>query len=167
MLNILLVDDDPLVRDTLGMGLEDYCSAMVVCSNNGASAIEAMQHHRLDAMITDVDLPDFSGLELAERAANQNIPTLLVPGHADAVAVCVQYNYPLLAKPFLPSTLAEETLRIIRSAEKNVAQVRASSQKLKATAAGLAEAIAEARRLVAQTTLVIARNTSAGERPAD
>jgi DNA-binding response OmpR family regulator len=107
-----------------------------------------MKGQRLDAMITDVDLPDINGFELAECAANLNVPILLAPGHPDAVSVCLQYSYPHLAKPFLPSDLAERAIQIIRAAADNIAQVRASTAKLVTTAADLDEAIKQARRTI-------------------
>jgi CheY-like chemotaxis protein len=42
----------------------------------------------------------YGGLELAARAANRNIPSLLCTGHPDALAQLQEHDYPHLAKPF-------------------------------------------------------------------
>lgn len=157
MLRMLVVDDDPNVCEAMKAGLEDYCGAAVLCGSTGASAIEFLKSQRLDAAIIDVDLPDVSGIELANRAANLNVPILLTAGHPDAVSLCADFSYPYLAKPFLPSILAEEAIHIIRKAAENIAQVRDLSAKLTATAASLAEAIKTARGLIGQSTQIISR----------
>jgi DNA-binding NtrC family response regulator len=157
MPRVLVVDDDLTVCDAIQAGLEEYCGATVICRSTGVAAIEVMRDQRLDAIITDADLPDINGFELAERAANLNIPILLAPGHPDAMALCQQYSYPHLAKPFLPSDLAEKAIQIIRAAAENIAQVRASTMKLVATAADLDEAIKQARRTIAKNFSVAER----------
>jgi CheY-like chemotaxis protein len=162
MLRVLVVDDEPTVCDAMQAGLEEYCGATVLCRSTGVAAMEVMKGQRIDAIVTDVDLPDINGFELAERAANLNIPILLAPGHPDAMAMCLRYSYPHLAKPFLPTDLAEKAIQIIRAAAENIAQVRASSAKLRATAANLDEAIKEARRTIAQSLSITARIARGG-----
>lgn len=157
MLRVLVVDHEPTVRDTIQAGLEEYCGATVLCRSTGVAAIDVMKDQRLDAIITDVDLPDINGFELAGRAANLNIPILLAPGHPDAMALCLRYSYPHLAKPFLPSDLAEKAIQIIRAAAENIAQVRVSTAQLAATAADLDEAIKQARRTIAESLSTTAR----------
>jgi len=157
MLRVLVVDDEPTICDAIQAGLEEYCGATVLCRSTGVAALEVMKGQRLDAIVTDVDLSDINGFELAERAANLNIPILLAPGHPDAVMMCARYSYPHLAKPFLPSDLAEKAIQIIRAAAENIAQVRASTAQLTATAADLYEAIKQARRTIAQSLSIIAR----------
>ena len=164
MLRMLVVDDEPTVCDAMQAGLEEYCGATVLCRSTGGAAVDVMKNQRLDAIIADVDLPGINGFELAERAANLNIPILLSPGHPDAVAVCLQYSYPHLAKPFLPSDLAEKAIQIIRASAENIAQVRASTEKLMAGAADLDEAIKQARRTVDQSLSITARIVSGGGR---
>jgi DNA-binding response OmpR family regulator len=48
--------------------------------------LRAIEKVGFDLAIIDVNLPEISGYELARRAANRNIPTLLSSGHPDADA---------------------------------------------------------------------------------
>ena len=157
MFRVLVVDDEPTVSETVQAGLEEFCGAEVMCRETGAAGVAALREKRLDAALFDVDLPDMSGFELAERAVSLNIPVLLMPGHPSSIDICQHCDYPHLPKPFLPEDLAERTLRLIRAAEGNIAQVRAATERLKANAAGLAETMADTKLTVAQTREILAQ----------
>jgi DNA-binding response OmpR family regulator len=158
MLNLLVVDDDSIVAETMRMGLEDYCCADVVCTRTGTSALELMRVLHLDAVLIDASLPDITGFEVADYACQRSIPALITTGHPDSVLVCRHYGYPFLKKPFLPSTLAERTRGLIRLAQENVAMVRASNARLRQVAGDLGKVIMEGRRLVEESRRARVRN---------
>lgn len=151
MIQVLVVEDDPLVSATIQAELEDYCSAEVICRRTGASAMEVLKTRRLNAALIDALLPDMSGLELAERAANLNIPIMMTSGHPDAIVLCRRYSVPCIEKPFSPATLAERTISLIRQAEENIALVVASCAKLRERADSLRIVITESRRLIEES----------------
>ena len=95
--------------------------------------------------------PDVSGLELARRATNRNIPILLCSGHPDLIAKLRRFNYPYLSKPFDLDNLVTEAKRILADTDRNIRQVRASLLRVQETAAQLNAEIAKARRLVAES----------------
>ena len=148
VLNLLVVDDDPIVSEAMRMGLEDYCRADVVCTRTGVSALELLRALRLDAALIDASLPDMTGFEVADHACVLHIPALITTGHPDSLVVCRHYGYPFLEKPFLPSILAERTQALIRLAQENVAMIRASNARLRQVAGDLRKVVTEARRLV-------------------
>ncbi|OJF12043.1 response regulator [Couchioplanes caeruleus] len=83
----------------------------VVAATDGAEALEAVRRHKPDVVITDVDMPRMSGLELcrAIRAdpGLEHIPVVLASGSllpGDARAGEVGASATLL-KPFLPAQL--------------------------------------------------------------
>ena len=83
----------------------------VVAATDGAAALEAVRRHRPDVVVTDVDMPRMTGLDLcrAIRAdeALRHIPVVLASGSmlpGDARAAEVGANATLL-KPFLPAQL--------------------------------------------------------------
>lgn len=151
VLNLLVVDDDPIVSETMRKGLENYCWADVVCTGTGASAIELLRVLRLDAALVDASLPDMTGFEVVDYACELNIPALITTGHPESLLVCRDYGYPFLEKPFLPSALVERTQALIRLARENVAMVRASNARVKQAARDSGMVIAEARRLVEES----------------
>ncbi|MFI7603209.1 response regulator [Actinoplanes sp. NPDC049681] len=83
----------------------------VVATTDGAAALEAVRRHRPDVVITDVDMPKMTGLDLcrAIRADDglRHIPVVLASGSmlpGDARAAEVGASATLL-KPFLPAQL--------------------------------------------------------------
>lgn len=113
---ILVVDDDPLVRDILVriLDLEDLA---VRVAEDGEHAVRDASELRPDAIVLDLGLPDIDGFEVCSRLradpALASIPVVLLTGHDDdetrraaELAGCACY----LTKPFSPLALIE-TLR--------------------------------------------------------
>src|SRR5436190_23320182 len=63
---LLIVDDEPLIRETLAeyLGQEGY--AVSACAT-GAEALALAGESRHDVVLCDVQLPDVDGLELLDR----------------------------------------------------------------------------------------------------
>ncbi|MEV8503196.1 response regulator [Actinoplanes sp. NPDC051475] len=83
----------------------------VVATTDGAAALEAVRRHRPDVVVTDVDMPKMTGLELCRAiradAGLRHIPVVLASGSmlpGDARAAEVGATATLL-KPFLPAQL--------------------------------------------------------------
>jgi DNA-binding response OmpR family regulator len=64
--SILVVDDEPLIAETLTLILRDAGFDPYV-AHNATSALELIPQVRPDLMLTDVILPGMNGLELAVR----------------------------------------------------------------------------------------------------
>ena len=95
---ILLVDDDPEVREIVSDILIDY-GHRVFAADGGASALRLLEDTpEIELMITDVRMPDISGLELAARArrARDGIRIILISGYFLAHDVGMR----VLLKPF-------------------------------------------------------------------
>ena len=105
-LSILAVDDDPLVlMNTVAM-LEEM-GHRVLQATRGAEALEMLRRLRaIDLLVTDVMMPEMTGVELARRAseARPDLPILLVTGYADLPPG--GQKLPRLAKPFSLADLA-------------------------------------------------------------
>jgi two-component system, cell cycle response regulator CpdR len=65
-LDILYVEDNDELRESIGMLLEGDERVVVRCAN-GEQALAACAQHRFDVVITDVSLPGMSGADLARR----------------------------------------------------------------------------------------------------
>jgi two-component system cell cycle response regulator CpdR len=73
LLSILYVEDNPELRENIGILMEADDREIVTCATaEEALAINAMRH--FDLVVTDVSLPGMSGTELARRLL-QNQPT--------------------------------------------------------------------------------------------
>ena len=86
-------------------------------------------------------LPDMTGFELAEIAADNNVPGLLIAGHPQGQERCRALGYPHLDKPFSLSALQAAATTVLRDARRNVERLHEAYERL--TAHSL-----EARRLM-------------------
>jgi two-component system NtrC family response regulator len=66
MPTILIVDDDAAVRDALSEAIADLGHAPVAAVN-GASAMDLVERHRVDAVLLDLRMPGMDGLEVLAR----------------------------------------------------------------------------------------------------
>lgn len=85
MPSVLIADDDPLVRESLGDCLGDLgCRVTTVC--DGRAAISRLSAGQVDILLSDVDMPDMTGFEiLAWLRIHPPLPLamILMSGRAD------------------------------------------------------------------------------------
>lgn len=76
MLNVLIVEDQGLVRGAISslLSLDDNIN-VVGQAENGERALEFIQSETIDLVLTDIEMPKMSGLELAE-VINRDYPHL-------------------------------------------------------------------------------------------
>jgi CheY-like chemotaxis protein len=110
---VLVVDDEPIVADTLAAILaKSGFSALKAYSARAALALAHVTPPAL--LLTDVQMPGMSGVELALELIREwpECQVLLFSGHATPrdleVATSIGYHFPLLCKPLHPSQLLEE-----------------------------------------------------------
>ena len=79
---ILYVEDDDLVRESFVEALAT-AERRIVAVATGARAREALREQTVNLLMTDLNLPDGSGLELAREALRQNptLPVIVCSGH--------------------------------------------------------------------------------------
>ena len=68
---ILVVDDDPNVRESLGMLLMS-AGYDVATADNGVSAVSHLSKAIPDLIVTDLDMPHMSGVELISHVRNSH-----------------------------------------------------------------------------------------------
>lgn len=85
MINILLVDDEPLIREVLRtlFNWEDYGFRIVGESYNGIEALKAIDRCEVDIVLTDIKMPVMDGLELirAARQVNKGIAFVVLSAY--------------------------------------------------------------------------------------
>ncbi|MGX4771101.1 response regulator [Bradyrhizobium guangdongense] len=100
---ILVIDDDPDVRDILSESLTTLGYTPVLTEDGGAALAE-LDRLEPEAMIIDFAMPGMNGAEVARRArtVRPNIPIVLASGYSESAALdglkreCTR----LLRKPF-------------------------------------------------------------------
>jgi len=88
MEKILFVDDEQFVLDGIKRLLREYRNDwQMEYALNGTQALQMAQEQEMDAIITDIRMPEMSGLELLERLqADENtkkIPVVILTGDHD------------------------------------------------------------------------------------
>ncbi len=106
---MLVVDDDPSLRFTLKVVLEDAGLDVEAC-DDGASALAAFEARGADVVLTDLAMPDVDGMAVLEgvRAVDPSVPVLVLTAHGServAVAAMKAGAFDYLPKPFDPEEL--------------------------------------------------------------
>lgn len=112
-MRILLVEDEPTIRDALQLNLE-LEGYEVVPTGNGKKALELVAGQHFDLLLLDVMLPDVDGFSITEqvRLSNNEVPILLLTAKdmpQDRIAGLKRGADDYLTKPF---NLEELLLRI-------------------------------------------------------
>jgi len=146
-IKILIIDDDPVVRDVIAemLGLAGY---EVVLAGTAAEGLELFMDKQIGLVVSDIVLPDISGLELLEaiRLHRPSLPIVLVTGvnaRDNLTEALARGADGLVAKPFTQTELCDAVEDALERAGGSERDLR--TQLLAPTLAGaLANAI-EAR----------------------
>ncbi len=110
-MKIMVVDDEPIIADTLVDILrgEGYSALSV---SNGESAIKCAEMFRPDVLVTDVIMPGLDGIETAKAVLKllSRCRILLFSGQAASADLLTKatsegYHFEMLAKPINPEVL--------------------------------------------------------------
>jgi PAS domain S-box-containing protein len=111
---ILIVDDDPLVRSSLGRSLKAK-GYEILQAASGAAALAACDLHegRIHLLLTDVVIPGMSGSDLAEkiRQRRPDVRILFMSGYADHAMLdeaVLEDGWNFLQKPFTADVLVRK-----------------------------------------------------------
>jgi two-component system response regulator FlrC len=114
-LNILVVEDDPALRDALCLTLE--CAGhQVLGAADGPAALHLVGREAFNLVVSDLRMQPMDGIELLKnlRAGEPHLPVLLMTAFGDvdkAVAAMKSGACDFLLKPFEPKTLLEHVER--------------------------------------------------------
>ena len=116
---ILLIEDEPLVRDLVTDVLHNH-RYKVLTASDGEEALAIAPEHPSEIHLTlsDVVLPSMSGKEAATRLtqARPGLKVLYMSGYAEEQIVhegIVDENVAFLAKPFTPAALSEKVRDVL------------------------------------------------------
>ncbi len=81
---LLIVDDEPSIRDTLKIALERE-GYRVVCACNGPEALQIAKETNIDILLTDLRMAGMDGIELMEamRDVQSNFETIVISAYTD------------------------------------------------------------------------------------
>lgn len=101
---ILLVDDDSSIRWVLSKALSN-AGFKVIAADNGYDALKIIDKETPKVLITDVQMPGMSGLELLETSKNRypNLPVIIITANTDTQMAIQSHQtgaFDFLPKPF-------------------------------------------------------------------
>ncbi len=108
-LSILVVDDSDINRRVISLMLKKL-GHQAYTAENGAEAIEALEHRYYDLVLMDIEMPVMDGFEatrIIRNRWNQNLKIIAVTALTDCRDACLEAG----ADDFLPKPLRIEELR--------------------------------------------------------
>jgi PAS domain S-box-containing protein len=120
---VLVVDDDPLVCETLVAQLEAHGHS-VLSAHGGEDALSLLATNApIDILVTDLAMPGMNGLTLIQKAqqVRARLPAILLTGYAEdaaalAVGGAVTGSYSLIRKPVSGAQLADRVAAMLEPA---------------------------------------------------
>jgi len=112
-MNILLLEDDPLLSKILTKHLAQTYNVTPIYDGN--SALEEIENRKFDLLILDSNVPGISGLELIKelRAYNNTTPIIMITAYQDTLHLKTAFTHgcnDYIKKPF---ELDELDMRIV------------------------------------------------------
>ncbi len=105
---VLVVDDDPAVREVTAQFLKDLGYGVIEAGSGGA-AIDLLERAAdIDVLLVDYAMPGMNGAEVAKAAQTRRpgLPVLFITGYADLTALRDAGEERILQKPFYADELA-------------------------------------------------------------
>src|SRR4051812_34793189 len=90
MAKVLIVDDSPVDRQLAGRLLEKETDLTPVYATGGKDALAAIDRENPEIVVTDLQMPDMTGLELVMdiQARHPGLPVILMTGQgSEEIAV--------------------------------------------------------------------------------
>jgi len=112
--HILVVEDEPLVRDVVVDALDGLYETSH--ADNSAAAMARLRAGGIDAMLLDCTLPGGLDPALVPMADQWGVPVILMSGHPDMMERVPGLGRPCIQKPFSLSALLATIERVVASA---------------------------------------------------
>jgi putative two-component system response regulator len=171
---LLIVDDDPYVLESISTLLREF-GYTVHTSQNARDAMKQVENSAFDAVLTDIKMPQVTGIELLQNihAYNQQIPVILMTAFAEldvAVDAIKRGAFDFVTKPYNPDYLLHSVEKALKytefiNMEKNYKKMLEETVRVKTKE--LADALSIVKKMsteVIQRLMVVAeyRDTDTG-----
>ncbi|MBM4778055.1 MAG: response regulator transcription factor [Archangiaceae bacterium] len=133
---ILIVDDDPNLREVVRVALELQHFEIVEASD-GKAGVEAFQKHHPIAVVLDLMMPELDGFEVCRRIrATSRVPIVFLSSRDDELDRVLGLELggdDYVTKPFSPRELVARVKAVLRRAEPVSAPAAADETKKERT----------------------------------
>jgi two-component system response regulator YesN len=118
MYNVIIVDDEPVIRFGLKASVEWEKEGLSLIGDfpNGEEALHAMRNHHIDLLITDIKMPIMDGLTLMKKALDlfPKLKVILVSSYNEFEYVKEGIKYGAVDYVLKPTLEKEEFLQLIQ-----------------------------------------------------
>lgn len=105
---ILIVDDDPHIRDVISFALEK-AGMQTSLAEDGRQAVDLFQQHSVDLIVLDINMPELDGLEVCREIRKfSDVPILFLSSRDDEIDRILGLEIggdDYVTKPFSPREL--------------------------------------------------------------
>jgi CheY-like chemotaxis protein len=127
-MQVLVIDDDVAVRQTIALLLEDV-GIEVVQAADGKEGLRAFQRSLPDLIVTDIIMPEKEGIQtiIDIRKTDRNLPIIAISGggrvgNTDFLEIAARLGATTtLPKPFDPEVLVGLVHRLVAEAKAKIA----------------------------------------------
>jgi two-component system chemotaxis response regulator CheY len=115
---ILVADDNAEIRSMIRFTLQ-FKGYTVIEAEDGKAAFEILQRQPCDLLVSDIDMPNVSGLELLRKVrqelGNEQLPIIICSGEreVDEQDVLRRGANRMMPKPFSPVKLMEAVQSLV------------------------------------------------------
>ncbi len=136
MSTILVVDDEPNIIEILEMALTDE-GMEVLKSNSGRDALGILRENDVDVVISDIRMPDLSGVELLRKAKEVSPDTIFIMitafASTETAIEALQHGaYDYITKPFRMDDLRAIIHRALEKRKNHKPAVSVQSSSMEA-----------------------------------
>lgn len=116
-LKVLVVDDDPIVRETLFELLTQIAGCDTEVAETGKDGLEKIQNKDFNVVFTDLTMPEMNGIDLIKEAKRINpyLPIVVITGYGsidNAVNAMKEGATDFITKPFSIENIIEILNRV-------------------------------------------------------
>ncbi|HJW43341.1 MAG TPA: sigma-54 dependent transcriptional regulator [Geothrix sp.] len=167
-LRVLVVDDDPGMRDGMAMSLK-RAGFFAEQARGGEEALRMVRPGAFDAVVTDLRMPGMDGLQLTARlkAVDPTLPVLLITafGSLESAREAMRLGaFDFLSKPFSPDELTAALHKALKAEGHLKAEEPADAPVILTQDPALGETLALARRAAdSRATILIQAESGTGK----
>jgi len=128
---VLVVDDEPDLCDMVAFEFK-LQGSRVFAANNGRSALGIVESHHINAVITDIRMAGYNGIELLDNIRSRNVSdpaVFFITAYESDLAPSEAYNKGaegIFAKPFSLKALVDNVQKVLAPPEERWAHRPAS-----------------------------------------
>lgn len=125
MIRVLLVEDDPVIRDTTRYFLQSQKNFEVICAQTGGEAL-SLAREKFDVILMDILLPDTNGVDLCQRLRSWHHCPIIFTSCLDDTDTVVKAlemgGDDFLSKPYHNKVLLARIMANIRRVQMDAAE---------------------------------------------